>query len=419
MKNLQALILLILANSISAIAQGISMIAIPWYFAELERMDSFASSYIIVTVIGIFWGPYCGTLIDRYNRKYIFMTLALVMGCLLLGISAWGFHLGGLHWQWVGLVFILTFLNYSLHFPAVYAFAQEIVEASFYGKLSSYLEIQHQLTTILAGAFAAMLLEGTREGVINLFGFKLATNWEIAPWEIHQIFLLDASTYFVAFGIIALIVYEPLIQRNKETGGIMDQFKIGWSYLKKHKGISIFGVASFSVFVCTLVSNLYLMPIYIKNNLQEGGDVFAAGEMYYAIGAVFSGLVIRHIFKYVSIPVSVAMLTLLAASTFLVLAVFNNLILFYGMFFLTGITNAGARIQRITYLLEKVPNQVYGRANSIFFLSHILFRITFLLLFSLPFFLTGNQVIYAFYIFTAFLIVSALVLLFFKHTFDD
>jgi len=54
MKNLQALLLLFLANSISAVAQGISMIAIPWYFAELNQMGVFANIYIIVTLIGIF-----------------------------------------------------------------------------------------------------------------------------------------------------------------------------------------------------------------------------------------------------------------------------------------------------------------------------------------------------------------------------
>ena len=220
MKNLQALILLFVANSISAIAQGISVIAIPWYFAELAQMDVFAKIYIAVTLIAIFWSPYCGTLIDRYNRKSIFMTLALVMGCLLLAISGWGFYQAHLAWYWVGLAFILTFLNYNIHFPAVYAFAQEIVEPSFYGKLSSYLEIQHQLTTIFAGAIAAMLLEGATDGVVNLFGFRVATNCTIVPWEIYEIFLIDACTYFIAFGIIGLIVYEPLLKRKNESGTI-------------------------------------------------------------------------------------------------------------------------------------------------------------------------------------------------------
>jgi len=417
MKNLQALLLLFLANSISAVAQGISMIAIPWYFAELSQMDVFANFYIAVTLIGIFWGPYCGTLIDKYNRKYIFMVLALVMGCLLLVISSWGYYQGTLQWYWVGLVFILTFLNYSIHFPAVYAFAQEIVDASFYGKLSSYLEIQHQLTTILAGALAAMLLEGATDGHLNIFGFKVATDWEILPWKIHQIFLLDASTYFVGFLIIGLIVYEPVIQRQKESGSILDQFKIGWNYLKQHKGISIFGVTSFSVFLCVVLGNFYLMPIYVKNHLLEEGDVFAAGDMYYAIGAVFSGVTIRHIFKNSSITTSVIIMTLAAALVFFILGTSTSTAVFYGMFFLLGVTNAGVRIQRITYLLNHVPNQVYGRANSIFFLSHIFLRVSFLLSFSLPFFLTANNIIYAFYIFTVFLIISVLVLILYRHTF--
>lgn len=417
MKNLQALLLLFLANSISAVAQGISMIAIPWYFAELAQMEVFANIYIAVTLIAIIWSPYCGTLIDRYNRKYIFMILALAMGCFLLAISSWGFYQGHLQWYWVGLVFILTFLNYNIHFPAVYAFAQEIVEPSFYGKLSSYLEIQHQLTTILAGATAAMLLEGATDGYINIFGFKVATNWHIEPWEIHQIFLLDASTYFVAFLIIGLIMYEPVIQRQQDKGSILEQFKIGWEYLKEHKGVSIFGVASFSVFVCLVCSTFYLMPIYVKNHLQAEGDVFAAGDMYYAIGAVFSGIAIRQIFKNSSITNSVIIMTLVGAFVFFILGYSSSLVVFYGMFFLLGMTNAGVRIQRITYLLEHVPNHVYGRANSIFFLSHIFFRVLFLLSFSMPFFLTSNNIIYGFYIFTFFLIASAFVLFFYRSTF--
>lgn len=417
MKNLKALLLLFLANSVSAVAQGISMIAIPWYFAMLEQMDLFAYTYIGVTLIAIVWGPYCGTIVDKYNRKNIFLMLALVMGCLLAGISAWGFYQGHLQWYWVGLAFVFTFLNYNIHFPAVYAFAQEIVDPSYYGKLSSYLEIQHQLTTILAGATAAMLLEGTASGMVNIFGFKLATSWTIQPWEIYEIFLLDASTYFLSLPIIGAIVYKPLVKRYEESGNILTQFKVGIDYLKQNKGISIFGVASFSVFVCLVVSTFYLIPIYVKNHLGEQGDVFAAGDMYYAVGAVFSGLVITKLFHKVSINFSVIAMTLLAALAFFVLAISSSTIIFYGMFFLLGVTNAGIRIQRITYLLKIVPNQVYGRANSIFFLSHVFFRVIFLTSFSLPLFLTANNIIYAFYIFTVFLLITVFVLVLYRNDF--
>ena len=50
MKNKQAIYLLFLSNIISGLAQGISMIAIPWYFIEIvEESEYFALGYIIIT----------------------------------------------------------------------------------------------------------------------------------------------------------------------------------------------------------------------------------------------------------------------------------------------------------------------------------------------------------------------------------
>lgn len=417
MKNLRAVLLLFLANTISAIAQGISMIAVPWYFALNDEMGNFALIFLLTTVISIFWGPYGGTLIDKYNRKRIFLGLCIVTGTLLFAISGLGFWQGDLSAWWVGAVFMITFLNYNLHFPAVYAFAQEIVPQKYYGKISSYLEIQHQITTITAGALAAILLEGTMNGTVNFFGFVFSTDWQVAPWKIYEIFLMDASTYVLAFGIIALIQYDSLVQRKKETGTLFSQFRVGWDYLKKERGIMIFGVASFSVFVCMLLSHFYLFPSYVKNRLLERGDVYAAADMYYAIGAVFAGLVIRRLFSSMSIPWSVTLMTFLGAGGFFILGFSKSLPIYYGMMLILGIMNAGVRIQRVTYLLENVPNQVYGRTGSIFFLTNIFFRIIFLSLFALPFFTTGDNVIYGMYIFSGFLLLSGLVLIGYRKTF--
>jgi len=68
-------------------------------------------------------------------------------------------EIGALPWQLVAGVFMLTFLNYAVHYPNLYAFVQEIIEPKYYGRITSYLEIQGQLTSILAGAGAALLLE--------------------------------------------------------------------------------------------------------------------------------------------------------------------------------------------------------------------------------------------------------------------
>ena len=54
----------------------------------------------------------------------------------------------------------------------MYAFGQEITEKKNYGKLNSYIEVQGQVTSVLAGAFAAILLTGTTDKNLEIAGFK-------------------------------------------------------------------------------------------------------------------------------------------------------------------------------------------------------------------------------------------------------
>ena len=93
MQNRQAIILLFIANIISGLAQGISMIAIPWYFVEVvSRPGVFASAYIIITFLTLFWGLYAGTLVDRYPRKKLFIIVNLICGILIGCIALYGFQ---------------------------------------------------------------------------------------------------------------------------------------------------------------------------------------------------------------------------------------------------------------------------------------------------------------------------------------
>merc|ERR1712166_882456 len=97
MKNKKAIYLLFLSNIISGLAQGISMIAIPWDFIEIvEASDFFVYSYIIITIGTLFWGIYAGALIDRYSRKKIFIITNLVCGIFIGLIAIYGQMTGAL-----------------------------------------------------------------------------------------------------------------------------------------------------------------------------------------------------------------------------------------------------------------------------------------------------------------------------------
>ncbi len=398
-------------------AQGISMLAIPWYFAQQEKMASFAVVYMLTNLISLFWIPYSGTMVDRYDRRKIFLFLTTICGTIIFSIGLLGIKIGVLPWPLVAGVFMLTFLNYAVHYPNLYAFVQEIIEPAYYGKITSYLEIQGQLTSILAGAGAALLLEGTTAGTTHLFGMEWEWPFTIAAWDIHEIFLLDASTYFLSFLIIWFIRYESLKPRRQERSTVLHQLKTGYNYLREHPYLFLFGVASYSVFVAVLLEAFFLGALYANEHLQAGANVYATSEIFYASGAVFAGLAIRKIFKHVSPPVGIIIMTFITALLFMTLGIGNRVWLFFIMLLILGITNAGIRILRTTYLFSTIPNQVFGRAISIFNLSNILFRIFFLAIFSIPFFQTGIGVKYPFYMLSGFLVIAGMVLIKYRGQF--
>ena len=94
MKNKQAIVLLFLSNIISGFAQGISMIAIPWYFVNVvSRPSVFTYFYLIITFLTLFWGLYAGTIIDKYPRKKVFIYTNLVCGIIIALVSFFGFQI--------------------------------------------------------------------------------------------------------------------------------------------------------------------------------------------------------------------------------------------------------------------------------------------------------------------------------------
>ena len=79
-----------------------------------------------------------------------------------------------------------------------------------------------------------------------------------------------------------------------------------------------------------------------------------------------------------------------------------------------GITNAGIRILRTTYLFNKIPNNIIGRTNSVFNSLNIFVRMILIGIFFLPFFQIGDNIRYG-YIIGVILLFSAIICLLFWY----
>ena len=412
MKNKQAVFLLFLANIISGIAQGISMIAIPWYFVKIvSRPNIFSNSYLLITFLTLFWGLYAGTLIDRYSRKNLFIIINIFCGILIGGIAFYGDYINSLPDFLVIIVFGITIFNYNVHYPNLYAFGQEITEPKNYGKLNSYIEVQGQVTSVLAGAFAAILLTGTNNNILDIGGLTFLLPFNIEPWKIHEIFLLDAATYVAVIFIFMLMKYTPIVKEKIHTEGLFERLKGGFMYLKSNPIIFVFGLASYMLFAFTLVEIHVVLPLYVKNFLQMDGNVFASAEIYYSFGAIFSGLLILRLFKRFNTVIGVIILMLIVSVAFYLMFIHKILWIFFLGNFLLGITNAGVRILRTTYIFNHVPNNLIGRTGSVFNTLNIVARMLLIGLFSFSFFQIGDNIRFGYLVGVVMMLLSILFLL--------
>lgn len=384
------------------------MIAIPWYFIDIVKEGSiYGVLFATLTFIALFWTLYAGTLIDRFNRKNIFLIINMTGFIILISFGIFGVINDGLPLWMVGFIFMFSVMVFNIHYPAVYAFSQEIMEPEHYGRINSMLEVQGQTSSMIAGALAAFLLGGT-SGKLDWLNTRFGIH--IEPWGIHEIFLLDGVTYLIAFIVIYSIRYTSLSERVYIKESLVKRFKEGLHFLKNNKAVMWFGLLSYSVFIVTIVEGFYLAAIYVSDYLKEDAVVYTSAELLYAAGALTAGLFIRKLFKQLhSIKAILIIMGLLSIGFFTCGLTQSSLIFILFNFFL-GLSNAGTRVLRVTYIFNLIPNKIIGRVNGIFSSYQTLMRGLFILLFSLPFFMEAQNIRIAFMIFGAFLIISGILL---------
>ncbi len=415
MKNSRALYFLFAANSISGASQGILLIAVPWYFASIiGRPGLFGVIYMCLNIASLFWGLYAGALVDRYDRRTIFLLNSLA-GALMSGaMAAVGYFQGEMPIWAAAAAFSVTILIFNIHYPNLYAFAQEITPAHHYGRITSYLEIQGQLTNAFAGAIAAVLLEGVnlQGGASGGIGALLPAGWHmrIEAWSLQKVLVLDAATYLASGLLLLFMRYQRIAVRPPSIGNIQTRLKVGLDWLRQHPRVFVFGSASYIIFVTVLVTGFYLQALYVEFHLNAGVSTYAWSEMGFSLGAVAAGVMIVRLFGRMSAARAIAILSVVAASFFLI-GMFNHwLPLFYLSFLLLGTCNAGTRILRVTWLFRHVPNDTIGRVGGVFNSINVLCRIALIGLFALPLF-AGPGVIWAFLIQALLILGAAWVLL--------
>lgn len=350
--------LILTANIASSIGTGITMIAVPWLLVTSENGNVlFGFITLGMTLINFIITPYVGTLVDRISRKKLLLISEILCLLAILLFAILGFS-GGTYTIWhYTAIFMIGSLYYTIFYPTMFAMNQEIFDKSQYKSLNGTMEVQGQLSSMIAGAVASYLL---------------------ILWELQYILLLNVASYGAA-----VYFYLRLPYKNNKSLKKVNKCRGRWNgllYLKEKPALFVFLFFSTMPFLGVMITN-YLFPVYLSDVLKVSGDIYALENMIYAIGAITAGMAIPVIAKRFGNE-STILVGITLYSVAISLIVFVSLPIYLSLMFFLALGNSGTRVARNSFMMDQIPNEIIGRVDSLFRSAGLLFRLLALALFT-------------------------------------
>ncbi|ENQ3077180.1 MFS transporter [Bacillus cereus] len=332
------------ANSLSAIGSGITMITISWLLVTAPGGNAtFGYISIMSTLVMFLCTPFIGHCIDRFSRKTLLLVNEAIGAIAVFIMVCWGFTGHSYETVHYIVLYIAGSFYYLVFYPNIFAFNQEVFAPEHYKSLSGTMEIQGQLTQVIAGAVASFMIT------------IVAVKW---------ILFINMLAYVGAFLLLSFIPYTK--QRTKlGKQPFAKQIFEGVHFMKKRKQLFWFLFATYMPFIGVMMTN-YLMPVYISDVLKANGSVYGTQGMMYGIGAMFAGIGIPILMKYVKTEVSIVFTMLIYTISITVMVIQPSVYLIYGLAIFMAMGNAGTRVARSVLMMEGVPNEIIGRVDSLF-----------------------------------------------------
>jgi MFS family permease len=339
---------LLLANITGSIGSGVTIFAVPWLLIHQPGGNATYGTVTIVTTVALFlFMPYYGVWVDHHSRKTMLLGSEL-FGFLATGTMAVVGAATGHYELWqLAAIYFCGMFYYTLHFPAKFAFLQQVFDKSSYQSLMGLMEVQGQTAMMIAGGLGAILVEHV---------------------SLTTILLFDASTYLFSFLIQSTLPYESTHLDGAAATPRVSAWQAvgeGWRWLRDRPRLTVFFTASLMPFITIMVGN-YLFPIYIAQTLHAGAWVFGAGEIVFAAGAILAGFSLPGFIAEHSARTTVPATIVVFAVGAALLVLFPVPALYFVASLLLGFGNAGSRVARSAAMLHLIDNKVMGRVGSFF-----------------------------------------------------
>ena len=341
------------AGLISMIGDWMLFIALPIYVYKLTGSALATSTMFIAEMIpSLLLGSVAGVFVDRWNRKRIMVITNLLLALGLLPLLL----VHSTAWLWV--VYVVAFVESVLtqfFTPAESALLPLLVSEEHLGPANSLNSLNKNIARLVGPP-----LGGIVAGLLGLPGITL----------------MDAATFLIAGGMIALIVMKSgHIQEESEIVStaagrkhpivaVWREWLEGLRLVKRERLVSImfvlFAVTSLGEGVFGVLFVVFVYKILHGGALQLGWLMGAQ-----AVGGLVGSMLVGYVFKFLSpsrlIGISAVLFGLIDLVIFNYPAFFPGFALAVILFVLVGIPGVGTMTSSYTLLQTAVADEYRGR----------------------------------------------------------
>jgi DHA3 family macrolide efflux protein-like MFS transporter len=314
-----------------------------WWLTKASSSASVLAFASIMAILPqVLFGPFAGTLIDRWNRRIVLMvsdgSIALAVVVLALLYTQGSVQI----WHIYAVMFVRS-VGGAFQWPAMQASTTLMVPKKHLSRVSGLNQAIQGLANIIAPPLGALLIE-------------------LLP--IQSILAIDVSTAILAIGPLFFIrIPQPLRSDGlDDQSSVLTDLREGLRYIRDWKGVLMIMVMAM---VINLLTNpaFSLTPILVTDHFSGGALEFAWLQSASGSGMVLGGFTLS-IWGGSKRRVKTALLALIligVSITVIGLTPKTAFMLAVGAIFSFGFTNAVANGSFFAVLQATVPVEMQGR----------------------------------------------------------
>lgn len=358
---------LILSTLIANIASSILYIGITWYvLTSVNGEILYGSIVLIATITGFAISNFIGKIIDRYNKKKIFILLHLIVSLLFLIIFLFLIRNIALSITTLFVSYMIISVYSMFYWNIILSITQQIFSIKEYKSINSKMEIIGQISSVFS----------------IIAGFII--------YSVNFLFIIIACS--IAFAISAMIFKKIQIVDAEKNNPSQSTFS-GFNYLKNNKNMFFLLFALYTPFIAIIIGN-FTKPAFIVNTLNGTPVIIGAMESIYAISAVITSLLIPKMNEKNEFVLIIISMIVFSVGT-IAMGLIKIVIIFLGLEAIQGYGNPAIRIIRKTIMMKTIPKKFIGRVYGSLETISYMARIAFLAIFILIIKYTGSGILIA------------------------